>query len=126
MNYYLGHNIILDNTRIVRRRALPDGVEGDVLVTKGSRVNPKTVVASGSRSTDYMIFDIAAALNIAPDDQEQLNEVIQLQPGDAVEAGQRLAVSKRRRRSIPRAPQDADVSLVEHGRMSLQSQPEQL
>ena len=86
MRYYPTHTHILERTRIVRRRLLPDGIRGEVLVKRNDTVGATDVVAWGTRPSDYVIIDVAGPLNLKPDD-ERLKEIIKFNVGQAIEAG---------------------------------------
>lgn len=126
MKYFPTHTIILENTRIVRDRLLPPYVSGEVLVKGGDQVSTTDVVAIGTRPSDYKIIDVAGALGIHPDDTERLEQIITLKVGQKLAQGDLLGTPRKgsQKRRMPKAPANAIVSLIEHGRVILQINPE--
>lgn len=125
MNYYPPSNIILSDTVITRERSIPSGLNGSVIVSEGEFVRADDVVISGKRPADFLIVDVASALKMQPDD-ERLNEILTLEIAQELTAGELLGtpikgVSKR---LMPKAPEDSVVRLVEHGRVILEIDPQ--
>ena len=123
MNTFPEVSVILRDTRIIRKRAMPEGVFGEVYVDVGQDVLPNTQIVAGIVPSDYVIVDVAYALGLDPND-EQLRKVIPFKVNDPVKAGDPLAVYPRQKRLIPTAPTNARVSLVERGRVILQVRPQ--
>ncbi|HLA44935.1 MAG TPA: hypothetical protein VJZ27_15930 [Aggregatilineales bacterium] len=126
MKYFPDHSLIMNNALIVRERYLPDGIYGEVLKHKGETVNPADEVARGTRPSDYVIIDVAGALGIDPGDEASLNEMITVKVDRTIKAGTPMGEPQKRslRRRMPKAPADAVVKLIDHGRVILQVNPE--
>ncbi|MFP4323819.1 MAG: hypothetical protein ACLFTK_15300 [Anaerolineales bacterium] len=126
-DYFPVHALLLEHTQIDRERRLPPNVYGTVEVNAGDEVVFNDVVLRGRRTSDYVIVDVANALGLNPEaDAERLAAAIPFKPNDIIEPGTLLATPGRgiRKRAIPRAPVYGRVSLVEHGRVILQQEPE--
>lgn len=128
MRTFPNHTVLLENTRIIRERRLPDGLYGEHLVDQGMTVNATDVVLRGTRASEYLIIDVAGALRLDPDDDALIKRVIPLNSGDKVTQGQLLGKPGKRapQRRIPRAPIDGVVSVVQGGRVILQTEPEEV
>jgi hypothetical protein len=115
MRYHPEERIILKHTTIRRNRELPPRAFGSVQVGVEDYVESNHVIASGQ-----------LPLGIDPGDVETLEKVLEVSPGTTIERGQPLAKRRRRRdrKRIPLAPEDGMVSLIEHGRVILQTNPE--
>lgn len=123
--HYLASNIIMENTIIVRNRVLPPHVYGTIAVDVDDEVTGNHVVAQGQSPQDYVIIDVAEALGISPARMEKQKTVMAVEAGERVEAGQPLAIARRRRdrKRMPKAPAAGIVNLVENGRVILQINP---
>lgn len=125
MSYYPNYNLIQEYTRIQRERFLPDNLRGKLRVQLDQQVGALDIVAQGWRPSDYKIIDVADALGLEPDDP-QLDDILKLKPGREVQKGEPLGEPTRKipKRRIPLAPADGIVSVVDHGRIILQIDPE--
>ncbi|MBI5931186.1 MAG: hypothetical protein HY862_17890 [Chloroflexi bacterium] len=126
MRYHPEERIVLEYTVIKRDRALPPRAYGSVRVSPGANVESTHIIAEGELPQDFRIVDVAGPLNIDPDDAELLSNVLTVAQGDVVPAGHPLATPPRRkdRKKVPHVPVDGVVSLVEHGRVILQTNPQ--
>lgn len=124
MNFYPSHRILLEDTRIVRKHALPPGMVGDVLIEEGEIAPANHLLVAGTRPSDYRIIDVAGPLKIDPEDDNALKKILAVEVGQPVDAGTSLVDSRRHRRKLPKVPADSVVLLVEHGYVILQVNPE--
>jgi hypothetical protein len=126
MRYHPEERIVLEYTVITRDRMLPPRAYGSVRVSPGANVESNHVIAAGELAQDFRIVDVAGPLRIDPNDVETLSSILTVGPGDAIQAGQPLANPRRRkdRKRVPDAPTDGIVSVIEHGRVILQTNPQ--
>ena len=113
--YYPEQRHILSRTTIRRERLLPEGTDGEVTVTQGTRVSLRDVVARGTAPAPYVLVDAAQFFNLK--DPDKLSELLQVGVGDRVNMGETLA-GKRGKRLI--SPVSGEVAAIGQGRIVLQ------
>lgn len=83
---YLPGLTVTELTRVTKTRRLP--LKGDVLVNKGDRVKPDTVVARTFVPGRPHLVNVANILNLEP---VELKEAVLKQPGEPIKEGELLA-----------------------------------
>ncbi len=73
-------------SQITLRRVLP--VSGEILVHPGQTITAQTIVAQAETASNYQVIDVARQLGRSDID---MDEVLQVEPGEEVEANQLLA-----------------------------------
>lgn len=120
--YYPDQRHLMAWTTVRRERLLPEGAIGTVEVRKGQTVNLTDVVVRGSLPARYVYVEVAAALRLRPD--AELADLLLVELGEAVEAGQPIAGRSATRGPRALAPADGIVSYVGQGRIIIQTTPE--
>ncbi len=80
---------VLHETKIDKERRLP--LKGEVVVEKGTSVNPDDIVAKTDLPGNVQMVNVANILNI---DAQDINEVMDVNEGDTVTKGQQIAETK--------------------------------
>ncbi len=80
---------VTDSTLVVKRRRLP--ILGEVLVNKGDRVTPDTIVARTKIPGDPETINVATKLGL---EAEDVPEVMMVKEGDFIKKGQLIALKK--------------------------------
>ncbi|MGI6358948.1 MAG: hypothetical protein ACOX2K_09705 [Bacillota bacterium] len=80
---------VTDSTLVVKRRRLP--ILGEVLVKKGDRVTPDTIVARTKIPGDPETLNVATKLGL---EAEDVPEVMLVKEGDFIKKGQVIALKK--------------------------------
>lgn len=99
VTYFPEQRHLLGLSLIRRERVLDDGVEGRVNVALNQRVTVKDIIARGPGLADYTLIDGAAFFGLRA--VGKLNGLMQIEPGDAVEADQIIAQRGRRKLLSP-------------------------
>ncbi len=118
-NYYPEQRHALELTTIRRERVLPEEAIGSVEIEAGRRVNIRDVVARGTVPSRYVIVEAAEFFGLKnPDD---LQELMQVEIGSAVD-DQDLLAERSRRRLHSRVR--GIVAYIGEGRIIIQETPE--
>lgn len=119
--YYPDQRHLLSRATIRRERLLPEGTDGEVTVTQGTRVSLRDVVARGSAPAPYMLVDAARFFNLK--DPNKLDELLQVGVGNRVNMGETLA-AKRGKRLV--SPISGEIAAIGQGRIVLQEYAPQI
>lgn len=86
MAHYLPQTIATPLTVIRRERLLPE--PGEILVSKGERVEPVQVIARANVSSSFRIINVARELRVPP---SKVSKHLKVEPGEKVKEGQVVA-----------------------------------
>ncbi|MBC6935330.1 MAG: hypothetical protein DWB42_05785 [Chloroflexi bacterium] len=121
MLFYPDQRHMLDLTTIRRERLLPAEALGGVEVAEGVGVNLRDIVARGSVPSRYVMVPAAEFFRLkSPADLEDL---LNVQPGSAVEKGAALATHKNRRLL---SPVEGVVAYIGEGLIVIQQSPREV
>jgi hypothetical protein len=104
---------ILPLTLIRRTRLLP--AAGNVLVHSGQRVNALDIVAETFRFPDHQMIDVAKIFQA--ERANELDEWLQVKPGDQLQVGDVIAQKKGLFRKVVRAQQAGRVASIINGQV---------
>jgi hypothetical protein len=110
---------LLPLTTVRRQRLMT--VDGEVLTSVGSRVEPVSVVARAELPGRYYILNIARDLMVSP---QSADKYVRARPGQRVKIGQAVASRRITLGLIPRVvrvPEDGVVAAVGQGRLLLET-----
>lgn len=119
--YFPEQRHLLPMTLIRRERVLDEGVEGQVDVVLNQRVSVKDVIARGPGRTSYTLVDGAGFFRLRT--VSKLVNLIKIDPGSPVSAGDVLAQRGRRKLLSPVTGRVIDV---QSGRILLQAAAESI
>ncbi len=122
--YFPEQRHLLPLTIFRRDRLLPVDATGSIEVARGDRVDLHTVVARGATLAPFTIIEAARVLRLRR--PEQLEEQLQVQVGEPVQAGELLAGKAGRRRRGVLSPITGTVVHIGDGRIILQEEGENL
>jgi hypothetical protein len=97
--YYPEQRHQLSKTTIRRERMLPDNTAGDVLVSQGTRVALRDIVARGDAPAPYVLVDAARFFSLT--NPEKLTDLLQVEVGEPVTMGAVLAAQRRKKLTSP-------------------------
>lgn len=120
--YFPDQRHALTLTTIRRERLLPHEALGEVEAREGERLDLRDVVARGPLPTRYRILEAAAFFGLKrPSD---LNKLLLVAEGDAVEAGQPLAGKAKGRGRRLLSPFAGEVAHIGEGRIIVAEAPD--
>jgi hypothetical protein len=120
--YFPEQRHLLTLTTIRRERLLPEDAIGAIEASAGERVDLRDVVARGTVPSRYMILEAAEFFRLR--DPDRLDELLQVEVDEQVEAGQVLAGRLDRRGKRLLSPVDGVVAYIGRGRIIIQETPE--
>lgn len=120
--YFPDQRHALALTTIRRERLLPHDALGEVEAREGERLDLRDVVARGALPTSYRILEAAAFFDLKR--VTDLDKLLLVQEGDAVEAGQPVAGKAKGRGKRLLSPVDGEVAYIGEGRMIIAETPE--
>src|SRR5690606_16473023 len=120
--YFPDQRHILPSGVIRRERLLPEGVVGEVEAQVGERVDLRDVVARGEAAARYVVLDAVQELRLKR--PEALADLMLVEVGEPVEAGQVIAGKAKGRGRKLQSPIDGVIRHVGGGRVSVQELPE--
>ena len=119
ISFYPSETRAIPLTLIQVERRLPS--KGEVIVHLGERVEPTDVVARVHQTQDFRIVDVARKLGVP---KSQVKRFLLKSVGDAVEAGQLIAMSGGLARRKAHAPAKGEIMAVGNGRVLIEVSPE--
>jgi len=114
--YYPSQSQATPLTVVRRKRVLP--VPGQVLVEIGDRVDPQQIVAEAALPGEFRIVPVARLLSVSP---RRAARMMRVKPGDAVEAGQVIAMRRGLSRLAVRSPIAGRVTASGAGRVLIEA-----
>lgn len=124
MSYHPDQRFVTAMTTIRRYALLPEEALGSVSVQEGARVDQRDVVAHGALPSRHLILDAARFLRLRK--PEQLDSLMLVKVGEAVNARQPLAGKSATRGRRLLAPARGLVAHVGDGRIILREMPQLL
>ncbi len=116
--YYPEQRHLLARTAIRRERMLPEDSSGEVLVSSGTRVSLRDIVARGAAPAPYVLVDAATFFNLK--DPDKLYDLLEVRIGEQVSAGDVLAGRSGRRGKRLISPVNGQVIDITRGQIVLQ------
>ena len=124
MAYYPDQRYAAQFTIISRDCVLPEESQGNIRVAEGNRVDIKDVVAAGTMPSAHVIIDGLAFFGLKKPDA--LIPYWRVEVGDFIDEQDLLAAKNPKRGKRLFSPVRGRVMKIEHGRIILQKQPEQV
>lgn len=122
MTYLADQRHALELATLVRERALPEGALGSMEVKPGDRVDLPNVVAHGMIPARYVIIEAAQHFKLK--DPDDLDTLLLVDEGEAVEEEQPLATETGRRAKRLLSPVTGVIAYIDNGRIIVQETPE--
>lgn len=116
--YYPEQRHLLLKTAVRRERLLPEYVSGEVLVTTGTRIALRDVVARGAAPAPYVLLDAAQYFDLR--DPDKMFDLLDVRIGEQVGKGDVLAGRSGRRGKRLTSPVDGQVVEITQGWIVLQ------
>ncbi len=121
---YVDQRHTLAWTTVRRERLLPDHTYGEVNARAGQHVNLREIVARGSVPARYVFLEAARQLRLSK--PEDLNDLLLVEAGDRVQAGQALAGKNPERGRRVLSPVEGVIVYTGEGRIIVQATPERV